>query len=131
MKGLIGGLFLLASCASVMADDWVNVAASDESIFSIQKGSGAVTKNKGGEGIYVVVGRITQVKTTKITLSKWYVKESDCLNKQGQLVTLSLGGEYQFENDFVIGSGSIASSTAEFICAAYEYAIKEYVEKSI
>lgn len=134
MKRIIGGLLVVAACSSAMADDnWVVTGASEErgTEFSIKKESGLITKNKAGDDIFVVVGRVTYKKTTKIDLEKWYVKYSDCINKQGQLVTLSLGGDYLYENDFVFNAGSIASANAEFICAAYEYALTEMNKKGI
>lgn len=131
---IIGGLVLLAACSFAMADDdWIRVGLSEELKieYSIKKKSGEITKNKAGDDIYVVVGRVLHKKTKKIELEKWYVKYSDCLNKQGQIVTLSLGGDYRYENDFVFNAGSIASASAEFICGVYEYEISEMDKKGI
>lgn len=132
MKRIIGGFLLVAASSFAMADDgWIPAASNDQVEFSIKKKSGEITKNKAGDDIFVVVGRVLDKKSGKINLEKWYVKYSDCLNKQGQIVTLTLGGDYQYENDFVFGAGSIASSNAELICAGYEYVINKNNEKGI
>lgn len=120
MKRIISGLFLFAVCSSAMADNWVLTASNSNDVYSIQKGSFSVINNKNGEEIAVVTGKTYDKKTKHINLVKWYVTTADCSNKQGKLITLSLSGEYKFENDFVSGAGSMASVTAETICYVFE-----------
>lgn len=131
MKRVISGILLVAACSSVMADDWVRTTSNDTHQFSIKKGTGEITKNKAGEDIFVVIGRVHGKKSKKIDLEKWYVNVADCLKKEGKIVTLSLAGDFMYENDFVFQAGSIASVNAEFICAGYEYAVQGALEKGI
>jgi hypothetical protein len=98
---------------------------------SLKKGTGEFTKTKGGDDILVVVARYFDKKSNSISLEKKYVKLADCVEKQGQIVTLSLQGEYQYENDFVFSSGSIASATAELICDVYEHEMDKLNKKGI
>lgn len=131
MKRVISGILLVAACSSVMADGWVQTTSNDTHQFSIKKGTGEITKNKAGEDIFVVIGRMYGKKSKKIDLEKWYVTVADCLKKEGKLVTLSLAGDFMYENDFVFQGGSIASANAELICGGYDYAKQETLEKGI
>jgi hypothetical protein len=49
----------------------------------------------------------------------------------GKIVSLNIDGTYLFENDFVFGSGSVASGMAEAICGAYTYAVKTREKKGL
>lgn len=133
MKTLISGLLLSVVCSLAVADNesWVPVASikSTGTEFSIKKGSGELLQNKAGESIYVVVGRDHSKKDSRVELQKWYVRAQDCQSKQGQLVSLSLKGEFLFENDFVFNAGSVASTIAEAICGAFEYNLKQQAEE--
>lgn len=61
-------------------------------------------------------GRVVNSTTTEITFRKWYVTVADCRTGHGKVVTLSLQGDYQFENDFVLDGGSVSSALAEMLC---------------
>ncbi|WP_458237961.1 hypothetical protein, partial [Pseudomonas sp. P5_A2_2] len=89
------------------------------------------SKNKSDVPIAVLVGRIVSPKSSKIELHKWYVSAGDCNKKMGKLVTLSVSGEYQFENDFLFESGNVASYVAKFICDVAEQGIKNANGKSL
>ncbi len=124
-------MLVLISTSAAAQTAWINIAKSNEGIWDAQPGSLEFSKTKGDIFIAVVVGRITDPKTSKISLYKWYVSASDCKAKMGKVVTLDISGEYKFENDFVFGSGSIATSMAELICGAADYAISEKSKKSL
>lgn len=110
---------------------WVNIGNTDESEWDIQAGSFEESKTKGGVPIAVVVGRVTQKKTKQINVLKWYVSVADCNNKMGKLVALNIDGTYRYENDVVFGAGSIGSSVAEMICAAYEQHVEDRRKKGV
>ena len=78
-----------------------------------------------------MVSRYFDKQTKKITLNKIYVATSDCIKHSGKIITLNMDGEYQFENDFVFGAGSIGTGNAEFICAVYESVKAENLSKGI
>ena len=126
-------ILILASNFASADEEWIDVASSKSgsTILSIKSGSLEFTETKGGTTIALVVGRDSNQKTSQITLEKWYVSAIDCKNKMGKLVTLSISGEYKYENDFVFSGGSVASSIAEAICGAAEYAINASKEKSL
>lgn len=112
-------LFVASSLPTHAAEsDWVEVSATDVNAFSIQVGSVEVGKNKGGAKIFSVTGRVLNKQTKSITVETWYVTASDCELERGSLVTLTIAGEYKFENDFVSGDGSVGGSIADIICGA-------------
>lgn len=132
MKRIV--LFLLSvliSLPTVAEPEWVTVAESDDTAWAIQAGSLEQLKTKGGTPIIVVVGRIANGATRQIDLFKWYVSLEDCRGQMGKLVTLGIDGQYRFENDFVVGSGNIASAVAESICGAHQYRVNVREKKGI
>lgn len=131
MRKIFSSFLMLITCSTAFADDWIVTAGYESTEFSVQKGSFSVTKNKAGADVAVVTSRIVDNKTTQITLGKWYVTAADCAARQGKIVTLSLSGEYKYENDFLFGSGSIASSNAKFICDVLDLSREESRKKSL
>lgn len=112
--------FVLALLASpAFADDsaWVRVTESSDLTWDIQRGSHEASNTKGGVPISVAVGRTVHTKTTVISLYKWYVSDKDCDAGSGKLVTLGLDNRYQWETEFLVKSGSVASQLAQVICA--------------
>jgi hypothetical protein len=132
-------LFLAAAlvCAGIgtsvhAKSEWINIAVSSTNMrLDVQAGSLEFSKTKGGTAIVVVIGKITHPITSRIELYKWYVSAIDCKREMGKVVSLNIDGVYQFENDFVFGSGSIATLMAEAICGAADYEIKKSNEKSL
>lgn len=133
MKNLLAiAITLCASTYAYAQAEWIDIAShNDGTKWAVQAGSLELSKTKGGVSIAVVVGRISNPNTSSITLNKWYASASDCSKKMGKIVTLDVGGDYKYENDFVIGAGNIASSIAEAICGAADYRIKEKNAKSL
>ena len=129
---------LLAVTASTLtiasaneADKWIIVGESGTDTFSIKKDSFENTTTKGGEEIAVVIGRSVSTKTKQISLEKWYVRVADCRAGCGQLATLSIDGEFRYENPWLEDGGSIASSIADVICSAHARISSEEQSKSI
>lgn len=134
MKYVIFAVVL--SCATTLAhsqSEWINIAVSSEDNlrWDVRPGSLEFSMTKGGTAIAVVIGRITDTRTSRIDLYKWYVSGTDCKKQMGKVVSLNVEGTYQFENDFVFGSGNVASAMAEAICGAADYTIKKTNEKSL
>jgi hypothetical protein len=128
---LIAAVFACVCVSANASSDWINIASSGNDEWDIQPRSFQFSKTKGGEYIAVTTGRTIDAKTSRISLYKWYVTSSDCKRKMGKFVSLNIDGTFEFENDFVFGSGSIASSIAEAICSAADYSIKKADEKSM
>ena len=103
---------------------WIRVAETDDSMWHVQPGSLTFNKNKGGTAIALVVGKITNRRSRQIELYKWYVAGADCRRKMGKVVALNINDSFQFENDFVFGSGNVASTLAETICGAASQSIQ-------
>ena len=117
MKTLIGALAVLLFSISALAEDgWSYVAGNDDMQMSGKHGSFQRIKNKAGQDVFVILGKGVNTRTKQVDLEKWYVRAADCARQQGKLVTLTIDGEYKYENDFVFGAGTIASGMAEFIC---------------
>lgn len=128
-------LALLVSTASLAiasdSDKWVKVGELDIGIFSIKKDSFENTTTRGGDRIAVVIGRSLSTKTKQISLEKWYVRVADCYSGHGQLATLTIDGEFKYENSWVEDGGSIASSIASVICGVHKWIADENEKKGI
>lgn len=123
------GLFLTTASAQ---PQWIPVAKSkDNTSWEVQAGSLEFKDTKGGTTVATVTGRVVDLRTSRIDLHKWYVSATDCANGMGKLVTLNISGEFLYDNDFVIGSGNIASELAEAICGAATQQVKQFLEKSL
>jgi len=129
---VVSAILSLLSCSVSAETSWISlVSSSDGSKWEAKPGSFEFSKNKSDVAIAVLAGRVVSPKPTKIDLHKWYVSAVDCNNKMGKLVTLSVSGEYQFENDFIFESGNVASYIAKFICDVADQSIKNANGKSL
>lgn len=122
MRAIAAALSLLVFSVSANAEDkdWTPVATDGNSSWEIKNGSFALTSNKMGDSIGLVIGRVVNPKTSKIALYQWYVKSNDCAKKMGALVFSSVSGDFLFQTDFVDSGGTIASGVAETICRITE-----------
>jgi hypothetical protein len=131
-KSLYSTIALYLIPVAVLAQqDWIPVAETEKSTWHVKPGSLEIAKTKGQVDIVAVVGRFANKSTSKIDLHKWYVAVSDCQRQMGKVVTLNIDGTFAFENDFVFGSGSVASGLAEAICGAHAFQIKSREDKGI
>lgn len=132
MKRLaIAAIAFFSLTPSTAEDGWVEIARYEDSIWHVKSGSLEFGKTKGGTPIAAVIGRVSNFKTSEVALSKWYVSAVDCKRKMGKVITLNISGDYQFENDFVEGAGTIATAMADAICGAADYSINEKNSKSL
>jgi len=125
---------LVGTINSATAEDgWTNIGVSEKGNvrYDVRNGSFEVTKTKGEVPIAVVVGRISNPKTSNISVFKWYVPLQACVDKLGTVVSLNVSGEYQFENDFVFGGGNIAAAMGETICGVAERYFTEINKKGL
>ena len=115
---------VLGSClvgsAAAQDDEWITVGRTDQMTWHVRSGSLTVTEMQGNVPVVMVVGRITVHETSRITLYKWYVSVSDCERRMGQVVALTIGGEYRYKKDFVYGNSTAASGLAQYLCTLYE-----------
>jgi hypothetical protein len=120
MKTWITAISFALVGTAVLADNdaWIAISGTKKHLYEVKRGSFERTTNKAGEEIGLVVARQTsQLDDPKqITLEKWYVRTSDCQRGMGKLVTLTLNGDFSYENDFIIDGGTVASTNAQTIC---------------
>lgn len=129
---VVSALFPFFTCSASAKTNWISLASSDDgSKWEAKPGSFEFSKNRSDVVIAMLAGRVVGAKHATIELHKWYVSAADCDNKMGRLVTLSVSGEYQYENDFIFEGGSVASSIAEFICTVADQSIKNASGKSL
>lgn len=130
--GLVGAISLFLSLSASAGTNWISLdETKDGSKWEAKPGSFEFSTNRNKISVAVIAGRVVNSKTSEIQLYKWYVTAADCSKKMGKLVSLGVDGEYQFDNDFMYGSGSVASSIAEFICAVADNNIKKAEGKSL
>lgn len=130
--GLVSAISLSLSFSVFAGIDWISLGESNGGLkWEAMPGSFEFSKNRNKSSIAVIAGRVVNSKTTDIQLYKWYVSTADCSKKMGKLVSLGVDGEYQFDSDFMYGSGSVASNIAEFICAVADNSIKKSKGKSL
>ena len=130
MKRVLVGAIVCAGVAisAHAQEEWIEVAKSSASSFSIKLSTLTFKRNKAEEAIVVGVGRSVDIKTRAVVIEQWYVRTDDCDAELGKLVTLSTDGTYLYENDFVFDGGNVASAKAESLCTFYK-AVKENAEK--
>lgn len=124
---------ILISTNLIAQDGWTVIAATtgNKYVISGLNKSYTLGTNKKGEEIAVITTKSNDKVDNKVTLNKKYVRTRDCIYKQGKIVTLTMDGEFSYENDFIFGAGSIATSIAELICGIYLDEKKQVDEKSI
>ncbi|PRA59128.1 MULTISPECIES: hypothetical protein [Pseudomonas] len=130
--GLVSAISLILSFSASAGPSWISLDETKDGLkWEAKPGSFEFSTNRNKVSVAVIAGRVVNSKTSDIALYKWYVSAADCSKKMGKLVSLGVDGEYQFDNDFMYGSGSVASSVAEFICAVADNNIKKAEGKSL
>ena len=130
--GLVGVISLFLSFSASAGTKWISLDESMEGLkWEAKPGSFEFSTNRNKVAIAVIAGRVVNPKNSEILLYKWYVSAADCSKKMGKVVSLSVGGEYLFDSDFMYESGTIASTVAEFICAVADDNIKKASGKSL
>ena len=76
-------------------------------------------ENENGEQIAVITTKSNNKKNGQVSLEKKYVRTKDCVAEQGKVVSLTMDGDFSYENSFIFGAGSVATSIAETICGIY------------
>lgn len=130
--GLVTAISLLISFTASAEPSWINLGESKGGLkWEAKPGSFELSKNRNNVAVAVLAGRVINAETAEIQLYKWYVSATDCKNKMGKLVSLSISGEFLFDSDFMYGSGSVASNIGEFICGVVDHNSKKASGKSL
>jgi hypothetical protein len=129
---VFGCAFGIFACFGASAEDgWVEVGSVETTTYSIKTASYSLETNRNGEEVATVIGRSVESKSTRVEVHKWYVSSADCSRGYGSLVTLTINGDFDFDNEFVVNSGSMASLLAELICGVHGRAQSEAAGKGI
>lgn len=127
MKRVFVGTLLSILWATAQSADWIELASTDKSVWEGRAGTRAFSTTRGGKKIVAAEGRVTSKQTNQITFSKWYVEVDHCRAGYGKVVTVSMDGDFKFDNEFVLNGGTVASSLAEMLC----YAVAEADKRGI
>ena len=118
-------MFLLAATTlattAFAQQDWVQISTTTKNKFEVRAGSfeRSVT-TRTGEPIALFIVRISPQGGGRIEFEKNYVKLSDCRTGYGKLVATDLNGRAMYENDFIFGGGTPASTIAQTLCELAE-----------
>lgn len=113
----LGAILLIFPVQAIAAEDWIVIASTDAMLWEGQARSLHAAKNNGGQDVVVASGRVIDKASKSIQFERWYVTISACRIGSGKLVTTDLAGTFQFENDFVLKGGNVASSLADMLCS--------------
>lgn len=117
MNKLILSLLLIASPSIYASDpDWLDIAATDTTVYSIKKKSVTISETVGGVPVVIAVGRSKVPSTNQLRVFQMYVPVSDCKAGGGTFVMTDMSGSVINKVDFVYGLGNIAAELAEVIC---------------
>ena len=131
---IFASFLILASTATTAraADGWTDViASSGKTEYTVKIDSFEVAKTKGGDEVASVIGRARDIMDKTIAVEKWYVKTYDCGKGYGKLVTLTVSGDYKYENSFVENDGSVGGAIADLICDVHNGMKEDAEERSI
>lgn len=122
----------LSSTSAMANNDWFELDKTERCTFEGQSGSLEFATTRGGERIAVVNVRTScKDRPNQLELARRYVTLSDCERQRGKLVALDMSGNFKFENDFVFGGGTVATTIASVICEGARLRIKDQQNKSI
>lgn len=116
MKNLLLILLMTISVTVNAADEWFFVSSTDKLNYDVKVGSVRIIKNNAGVPVVVGVGKVTNKANNEISFEQVYVTLSHCAAGYGSLVTVDLNGKVNYDNDFVFGGGTMASTISKFLC---------------
>lgn len=108
-------------------EGWTRYASSDLTIDSYKKYSFERVTTKSGTKVTVAIIKVYTLKSKSTSVYKAYVSDKDCKNGFGEVVHLTMTGDYKYSQDFAEGAGSMISSRARELCSL----VKEESAKSL
>lgn len=120
-------IFFLSS--SSQAQEWVEIASTENRTFDILVGSIEEYISNAGMQAIASVGRVIEKDTQKISLFRWFVPLKHCAEKKGKLIITDLEGSVISYGDFEFGSGTVSSVISGLLCDIASKKSRSKIEK--
>lgn len=115
----------LATTDAISADYWVLITSSDTKTYEARTGSLGPVYTESGEPAVILLIRVLEIATRKITFVRHYVRIADCRAGFGKLGEADLNGRSIYEAEFVFEGGNVASTIAQTICIGADLQARE------
>jgi len=133
MKNLFAcfALFMAVSAPAFAQDAayWTQFGDTAARTWHFRNGSFEFMRSDTGKPGGTLIVQMENKRTHLVDYFKIYVSEDDCARGYGTLVTLSVNNEYITEASFVARGESMSASGADLLCAVYNKANSERLEK--
>ena len=116
IKKLLAAIAFTLCSITANAQQWVEIAKTDETVFYIQANSFTATENDGGTRVIAAIGKTFGINSNRVDVLIWYVPVSDCIAGRGKFYVLDSNGKPRSNHDFVFQNGTVSSTIAEIIC---------------
>lgn len=116
IKKFLAAIALTFCSITATAQQWVEVAKTDETVFYIQVSSFTATENDGGTRVIAAIGKTFGINSNRVDVLIWYVPVTDCITGRGKFYVLDSNGKPRSNHDFVFQNGAVSSTIAEIIC---------------
>lgn len=116
IKKFLAAIALTFCSITATAQQWVEVAKTDETVFYIQVSSFTATENDGGTRVIAAIGKTFGINSNRVDVLIWYVPVTDCIAGRGKFYVLDSNGKPRSNHDFVFQNGAVSSTIAEIIC---------------
>lgn len=103
-------LFFVSVAFADTSSNWIDVATTDEGVFSAKKGT---FRNVKGDSSALFM---LQTKNKKVQYYKISIKDADCDSGYGELKFFSMDGRLAFKGDYVAEGNSVGAGIGDFLC---------------
>lgn len=118
IKKFLAAITLTFCSITATAQQWVELAKTDETVFYVQVNSFTATENDGGTKVIAAIGKTFGINSNRVDVLIWYVPITDCITGRGKFYVLDSNGKPRSNHDFVFQNGTVSSTIAEIICRA-------------
>jgi len=116
IKTILLFLLGLAVTDAIAGDNWIFITSSDTKTYEARVGSLQPVFTESGEPAAILLIRVFEIATKKLSFVRHYVRIADCRAGFGKLGEADLSGHATYEAEFVFDGGNVASKIAETIC---------------
>ena len=125
IKTILLILLVLAAAAAIAGDKWTLITSSDTKTYEARIGSLRPVFTEAREPAVIILVRVTEFTTRKMTFVRHYVRIADCRAGFGKLGEADLSGRAISEAEFVFDGGNVASTIAQTICIGADLQAQE------